>query len=59
MTEYYSLCCDALPYNEVYNLDGESHGMCSRCKEHSTFYSNGFDEENDWNDELEYMKEHL
>lgn len=40
MSEYYSLCCDALPYGEIYyDCDSELSGICSECREHTTFYA--------------------
>jgi hypothetical protein len=60
--ELFSDCCDAKPKGNVEKiLDSyicEVIGICSCCNSLVTFYDDESYGE-DWDDELEYMKEHI
>jgi len=54
----FSDCCDAEPtQNSITDEGGEILGICSCCREWATFYDDEMRGE-DWDDEIEYMREH-
>jgi len=53
----YSACCGASSSCELEDVEGELIGMCAECKEWTHFMDD--DEYMDWEDELEYIREHL
>jgi len=56
--ELYSDCCDANPMGETNEFEGTLYGICGNCKEWSDFSSEIYDDSIDWEDEMEYMREH-
>jgi hypothetical protein len=53
----YSECCGASPDGSVEDIAGDLIGICSECNDWAQFFDD--DEFMDWEDEKEYILEHL
>lgn len=56
--ELYTECCEAHPLGYVEEFGGDLFGICCQCKEWSVLYQETDNDQVDWSDELEYIKEH-